>query len=1215
MTRPTSTSTRVVAPSRISPRSTRSFASSSLSPFLLLFCLALACFPSSSLSAPPLPPPFPIPSTSYDAEVALFFPLSSFSLSFRERFSLSSNLLRRDGHYSATPFIREYIDLSALRVLTFNSSTPSPASCSAFSLSLQHSAHLFFQPTYSLLSLITQLPFSTWTYVNRSTSVRNVLADHWTVTNLSTTTVDDRLLCNDDEGEFFCHAAPSSVVGSYAQLIDLTTSLTSLEAFVYNFTLHYAVQAEQLAGLDRSVPVRLTITGTRQRLTSGVAEASRGGGLRQKTVGELLPFTHTFDWLQVQPLNTADVLAPPCDGPDSGDYSPPVPLSIPPSGGSPSPHSARPALPSSFTALVDSSSVFNHSVEQPTPPVVWSRLSDWVESTYWLSATGNGSVSATSLVYNYTLGGLVWNVSSPTCSVQRWRPSVDLVTALGRPRSLPQLFRPEKGPEKAAEKGSDSYRFHGVEEVHGVRCHRYDAEFKQEVQEGKKLQDLYTFTSSVYFLPPHWQSSPVRSAYLQPIRYRNEGVDSHYPNAPPPERDSDDGERQKNKTKADDDEDEEKSGRLSVKPKADVKGHEQPPSCLPTLYHYMDTWDLYSFTPVVDPSSFDVVQEYGCTLSIPPEFPPRPPAYSSTVRVSSSLTCQTYGFTEYVDYFTGLYRVDGRYHGLDSVEVTNLRTGASFLFDNPLDDEGAYGYASRVDYTDRAAAIEAALKASPTACSITAVNASLRASQFLSPSYDFYLSLYPTELWAHADTDLINGYPVDQWQVINQSTTAAGDLLFDTATFYFSQPSSLHDVQVPVRFELSRVVIYVTQDSREEELEGTVVDFVQWTPVPFSDYHRFGATFSFPHPSDCHWESLDSRYAALFAALASSDGPVQYTELPTIADSFSALLVTPLHEDSTELFAVRWYVDDDLQRERVDVAPLSSRSPLYAESHRSLLLQHEEDWGTYELLSNASCESLDMSSLDSVNPLLLHYTGTLPDFFDGGFDDAVVYEVDVVDGVNGVCFTHSYKDHTNPYTNASYTFNRRVCFAQDQWLQIPASTSRQPLSITDAGTRTTWDASANSAVTAPFTVTYEVYLFDGGVPSAALFNLTAAGCTPSNITHVPPQSPTTGDVDVSHRYRGRVIVVLVLGVAFGLCVVVGLRCWWQQQRRRESALEEFILQLSSTATSTDSPLSGDGSTLTKASMGIGRGAEGTQQGLDGRKRASSPRAASLTPLI
>ena len=1189
-------------PAPISPSSLFSF------PFLslLLLFVVLSSFPSSSLSTPP----FPIPASSYDAQVALFFPLSSFSLSFRERFSLSSNLFRRDGHFSPTPYSREYFDLNANTVTTFNSSTPSPSSCAAYTLSPSSASHHFFLPSYSLLSLITHLPFSSWSYVNRST-VRSVPSDQWHITNLSTTTVDDRILCHDDEGQYYCHQAPASVVGSYAELIDQTTSLTCIEPFLYNFTLDYFVQPYSLPALDGTAPIRLTITGTRRRLVS--ISATEGRGKPVKPIGETLPFVHIFDWLQVQPLNEVDLIPPPCTDERTTVYSPSFPLSIPPSTAAP-PYTRTPPLPQSFSLLVDSYSIFNHSTQQPTPPVVWNRLNDSVESTHWLTPVSNSSITSHSLYYNYTFGGgLVWNVSSSsTCSVQRWSPAVEnVLVGLGRPRSLPQLFLPWGG-----RLGADPYRYHTLEEVHGVKCYRFDAEFKQVV-EGKKLQDLYTFTSSIYFLPSQWQTSPVPSVYLQPIRYRNDGIDFHYDEPPTVDHGHDDCEKEKDE---EDEREGHKRGNDSEGDQGDPSSikhtqgsHDPSPPSLPTMYRYQDTWDMYSFSPIISPSSFDVASLYGCSLVVPPDFPPRPPAYSSTVRVSSSLTSQTYGFTEYYDSTSGQYRADGRYHGLDSVEVTNMRSFSSVLFSNPLADESAYGYNSRVNYIGRAASIAWALggSKSPVPCTVTTLNSSLILSQFIRPTYEFYLDLYPIELWTHADADSINGFPVDQWQFINQTTLPSGDLQFDTATFYFSQPLTLYDPQVPIRFELSRVVIYITEDSREEELEATEVDFVQWTPIAGTDIVHLLPAFTTPTPHSCRQETLDSRYSTLFAALASSTGPQQFTTVPLVPSSFSALIITPLHADSNDLTALRWYVDDDKKRERVDYAPLSIRSPTYSLPHHSTVFQYYEDWGTYDIQLD-SCVSINMTSIEALNPLLLHYTGTLPSFFNGGYREAVFVEVDTVDAVNSMCFQQSYTHVRNPHTNFTYTFARRACFAQDRWQQIPSSTPRQVMSVTDTGTRTYSDTtSSHDSTPEPFSVSYEVYLVDSEIPSPTLFNLTSFGCTPSNITYVPPPSDPQGGVVESPDDELRVIVWTVVGGAFGLVIVAGLWCWCKQQRRRDGELEAFIMSLTSASSSTDD-LSGAAMTLTKHSMAGGKGGE-KREGFMGRQ-PSSPRR-SLVPMI
>ena len=129
---------------------------------------------------------------------------------------------------------------------------------------------------------------------------------------------------------------------------------------------------------------------------------------------------------------------------------------------------------------------------------------------------------------------------------------------------------------------------------------------------------------------------------------------------------------------------------------SDIKEPCTLPSELPSQRSFSETWQIYGLYAPVPVQAFDI-EQLGCPIALTPPFPPLSLGYSSSVVVSSSLTTQVYAYTEYVDFRFG-QRVDGRFHGRDSIEVTH-NSGLSVLYDNPLLDEAAYGYGSREDYS------------------------------------------------------------------------------------------------------------------------------------------------------------------------------------------------------------------------------------------------------------------------------------------------------------------------------------------------------------------------------------------------------------------------------------------------------------------------------------------------------------------------------------
>ena len=1121
---------------------------------LLLVCLLLLLHSASSSSsaAPtsipydPFPPPFPIFASAYDAQLSLFFPLSSFSLSYRERFSLAANRMRRDGHFAPLDS-SEWIDLSTGAVTVLNSSSSSSAACSV--LSESQASHLYYLPSSAVLHLISVLPFSEWVYVDRSESVRNVLSDRWHIANLSVVASAASTLCHiSDSGCYFCNEAPADVQGDYAQLLDLSNGLSSLPSsssalpFIYNFSMDLLVQADSVAQLDGSVPVRLLISGTRRSALEG---------------SPAVAFQHSYDWLQFQPLNRSDLEIDACDGAARGEYSPPVPRSIAQSS-APPPSLSLPALAHSFTMLSEErttniADMAFFSMPRFSPSVLWRRVDDARESTYTLRLHNHSTVSH-STYYNYSgegAGGLVWDVSSACKGCSLSRLSVSNFNALAVPnRFLPSfldLFKQSRQAEL------ERFRYVGQEEVRGALCWRYDAVYSDVLA----AHNVYSYTSSFYFAPPYWQYEPVSSGYLLPLLFRNDGLNLFYPAA------HGFGDRTNRSVN-------ESASSKSVKQKTDGDGEKGErdggQDTQPIRIRFTDSWSVFGFSASPLPA-FDL-EALGCPSVAPPIFPLRPNSYASTVVVSSSLTSQTYGYTEYYDRQSGLYRADGRYHGVDDVEVTNLRTGESILFSNPRHDEAAFGYGSRVDFFYHLAGsglhpLEPGLM---TPCTVTRLNSSLLSSQFVKPTYVYYIELYPFSLWTHAESDTVNGFPVDVWQVVNRSTTTDGNLLFDTATFFFSLPSSVSDAQVPVRFQFSRVIIYTSEDEREEELEGTVVDFVQWAAVDFNLLHLLHPhqVFAAPNASSCTEETFDLRYQTLLDALDSPSDSREYTTLPRLPSSFTALVVTPLFPPSDELWALRWYVDNAGQRQRLDYAPLAMRSYVDWTAHNSVLYQYWDDYGAYQLHA-FGCGLLSPTP-DAVHPLLHHFTGTLPELFSGGFQRASVYEDDTVSGVAVMCFQREYKDVLNAYTNTTFSFRRQACFAQDDWEQIPISNGEQLASVEDSGTRTAWNAVTGQRETTRFTVRYDFLLIDSDEPSDSLFNLTSHHCQPTGVTYTPPAAAPADEqaADSPPYVVVAAVVVAVLGSLVLLKAVLDCRRRRQELRWEK---EELMHPLSSSSSS------------------------------------------------
>ena len=1134
---------------------------------------------SSFLPFPPLP-------TSYDSQVSLFFPLSSFSLSYREYFSANASLLRRDRHFASAD-VSEYLSyqpqpepLAATTATVLNATA---SRCSVHSVPPQRSLHLFFLPSSSILQLLTSVVASAWRYEGVSRAVRNVTAHHWRLANATVTAGGE--LCTYNASVASGEQCTASVDNqpSFSHLIDQTTDLSSDVHYSYSdVSLDYHVQQQPVFGLDGSVPLRVVVSGRRSDRPSRT-------------------FTHYFDWLQFQPLDPELLYVDTSLCSAGGDYAPAVPRSI--SAGDElmsQKQSALPKLPKSFTMLVEQqTAIFDNRTNQhevrTTGSVLWTRLSDALESTQYLDASAplnsdsndSSELSSTTLFYNYSsTPPLVWNVNATNCSVQRVTPWNSNPLASPVPVTFLALFKSNFSDVRHL-----AYEFVGMQRLHGVMCMHYRA-LKQ-----MKLADpnnFWMFNSSVYLAPPSWQH-PDQGSYQLPVQMVNTGSHFHYPdkknktsehNHDDDDSDEDDDDNEHGKRGEDGDEHEEdgsgreervqgrvirddckRYGSNCTTPSSAPPGNstyvKEP--CLPQLpstrRSFSEVWDIYGLFTPASLQPFDI-EALDCPTALTPHFPPTPPGYSSGVVVSSSLTTHTYAYTEYVDVWFG-QRVDGRFHGRDTIEVTH-RSGQSVLYDNPLLDEAAYGYGSRQDYSTHPeqASYTPAIHGpgreklavrGPAQCKRHGrfPLSQLPLQQFISPSYLYYLAAYPPATWVHADPALLDGMLVDQWQAINQSTTVDGDLIFDTAIFYFSHPDSMYDGQVPLRFDVSKVRIAVSSDEAQTVLESTVVDFLQWSALDCS-FACDAALFTLPPVHDCPNDTYEARYATLFSALASPAQPLEYVSLPPIPSSFTAIILTALNESSSALYALRWYVDEENERDRLDWAPVNSHASSYPADHHSFIYNHEQDWGAYQLNVSSGCASLNMSQPDALNPLLLHHSGTLPDFFDGGFDGATVLQSDKVDGVDVVCFQRHYHAVLNRYTNRTYSFARQACFAQQGWVAYPSGQQQQLTSVLDSGSFTYWSSESQSLQSAEFVADYNVLFVEAEVPAAALFNLTSLRCAASGITFVEPDD----DDDVQ---QGSVMGQLSTTEALGLAVlagvtvtalVYGFRRSWQRRQKR-----------------------------------------------------------------
>ena len=411
---------------------------------------------------------------------------------------------------------------------------------------------------------------------------------------------------------------------------------------------------------------------------------------------------------------------------------------------------------------------------------------------------------------------------------------------------------------------------------------------------------------------------------------------------------------------------------------------------------------------------------------------------------------------------------------------------------------------------------------------------------------------------------------VDQWQAINQTTNVDGDLIFDTAIFYFSHPDTIYDGQVPLRFEISKVRIATSSDESQTVLESTVVDFVQWSALECS-FSCFMTLFSIPPVHECPMDTYEMRYETLFSALASPPQPTEYIALPPIPASFTAIILTRLHTSSSQLYALRWYVDDESERDRLDWAPVNSHAQSYSRDHHSIIYNNLDDWGAYKL-NRTGCTSLNMSSPHAVNPLLLHYSGSLPDFFAGGFDDATVLQADKVDGVDVVCFQKHYRDVHNRYTNRTYWFVRQACFAQHNWVVYPSAQQQQLSSMVDTGTYTYWSNDSQSLQSGDFVADYDVLFMEAEVPAPALFNLTGYQCAASGITYVAP-ADDDDDLDDGQGAVGMLTFAEALGLAL-LAGVIVTALTYTVKRTRQRRLDSLLalqepLRLLSTSESCD----------------------------------------------
>ena len=1168
----------------------------------MLLLLGLYLPSASCLSPSTAPVPFPTVPTSYDSHVSLFFPLSSFSLSYREYYSSNSSVLRRDHHFTKADG-SEYINYRPHHeaVTVLNSTT---GRCKVYTLSPEQSTHLYYLPSFDILQLLASAELG-WQYQGLTLAVRNASAHHWRLDNVTITASGVLCTYNASYPSGEQCTKPSDSQPSYSQLIDQTSGLSTDVSYSYvDVAIDYYVHTEPVSGLDGSVPLRVVLSGRR---------ASRSGGTR---------FTHYFDWLQFKPLDSSNLYIDTTLCSLGGAYAPAIPRPILPGYNRPAHHpSGLPRMPTSFTMLVEEQTSLydernNQQNHSTSGAMVWTRLSDMLESTQYLvpstSSSQPATLSSTTLYYNYSSSPpLVWTVNSTACGVQRVTPCNSNPLASPIPVTFLALFKSNWWPDMRPM--SLSYSFAGWQEVHGVPCMHYLALTQT------KLADpinFWLYNSSIFLAPPNWQH-PDQASYQLPIQMINTGSDFYYPDR---RNRTDDNDKDKPKDKDRDDKSDEKEKQLQVEEEAEdavkqlvthIDGtsnsncstialstdptaihfpikepcHSRTPAELPTQRSFSEVWDIYGLSAPVSLQAFDL-DKLGCPIALQPPFPPRPLGYSSGVVVSSSLTTQVYAYTEYVDFRFG-QRVDGRFNGRDSIEVTHP-TGLSVLFDNPLQDEAAYGYGSREDYSTHTTlpslipSLESRLQA--TCKSHGKFHFAQMAQQFVAPIYHYYLTQYPPSAWVHGDASTLDGMLVDQWQAINQSTTVDGDLIFDTAIFYFSHPESLYDGQVPLRFEISKVMIATSSDESQTVLESTVVDFLQWSALECS-FSCYLALFSLPPVHDCPIDTYETRYETLFNALAAPALPAEYVTLPIIPASFTAVILTQLNESSSQLYALRWYVDEESERDRLDWAPLNSHASSYAADHHSIVYQHEDDWGAYQL-NSTGCTSLNMSSLDALNPLLLHHSGSLPAFFAGSFDDATVLQPDKVDGVDVVCFQKHYSSVYNRYTNRTYAFVRQACFAQRNWVAYPSGQQQLLTSVVDSGTYTYWSSDMQALQSADFVADYDVLFVEADVPAAALFNLTSYQCQASGITYVDP-------VDDDDDDDASALAVLTSAEALGLAVLAGAvvtvlaysvkRLW--QRRYLRSVDEWSVLHEPLRSLSTSESCGGLSSSALNASLG------------------------------
>ena len=379
--------------------------------------------------------PFPIVPTSYDSHVSLFFPLSSFSLSYREYYSSNSSTLRRDHHFSRSDG-SEYLTYQPQQeaVTVVNTTTHE---CSVYSLTPDQSSHLFYLPSSSILSLLSSVVGFGWSYEGVTRAARNVSANQWRLDNVTITS--SGVLCRYDADESVELCTNSSESQSFSQLVDQTNDLITDQhdhgpQYTYtDVTIDYYVQLQPVDEVDGNVPLRVLVSGRRSdRITS--------------------VFHHYFDWLQFKPLDLADLYVDTTSCTVSGFYEPTVPHSIAP-GDSPSSHhhhpSGLPKMPNSFTMLVEEHTSLhdtrtNQHTQSASGSMLWTRLNDALESTQYLESSTsysakNTTLSSTTLYYNYSSSPpLVWTVNSTNCSVQRVTPVQQQSTGRSGTRLIPR---------------------------------------------------------------------------------------------------------------------------------------------------------------------------------------------------------------------------------------------------------------------------------------------------------------------------------------------------------------------------------------------------------------------------------------------------------------------------------------------------------------------------------------------------------------------------------------------------------------------------------------------------------------------------------------------------------------------------------------------------------------------------------------------------------